>query len=88
MLVHVRIIGRENMRTAIGRYNTIKLELTFEALDDTERMRSDILTNNLIREENTLKLWFTDDDRRIPVRAKYITRPFNVFWNIRRYYAF
>jgi len=80
-----RFVGSERLRTNIGSFQTNRVEITFEQYDDTRGLRSDILTNNLVNEDNRLIFWFTDDENQIPVRASYNMRPFNVNWTIRRY---
>jgi hypothetical protein len=80
-----RFLGTEQLRTTIGSFMTNRVEISFEQYDDTRGLRSDILTNNLVNEDNRLIFWFTDDERQIPVRASYNMRPFNVNWTIRNY---
>ena len=83
VLITTKYLGSENLRTNIGRVQADKIEISFQWYDGTRKMRSDILTNNLWFEGNKLIFWFTDDDRKIPVKAQYIMKPFNVNWNIR-----
>jgi len=80
-----RFLGTETIRTNIGRLQTDMIEISFTPVDDVVRLRSDILTNNLVSENNRLLLWFTNDERQIPVRAAYVMQPFNVSWTIRSY---
>jgi|GEM_PF-1238503 len=87
VIITTRWTGSETLRTNIGRVNTNKIEISFRSYDDTEKMRSDILTNNLHNEENKLFFWFTNDGRQIPVRSQYTYRPANIFWNIRSWDA-
>ena len=78
-----RFLGTESIRTSVGRLRANMIEVSFTPYDNAPRLRSDVLTNNLVSEDNRLLLWFTDDARQIPVRASYIMQPFNVNWTIR-----
>ncbi|MBW6516217.1 MAG: DUF3108 domain-containing protein [Candidatus Cloacimonetes bacterium] len=69
----------------IGKRNTIKYSINFQQSSNNQKQRSDVLTNNIIKEDNTLYLWFTDDDERLPLQAEYDTSPFSVFWTLESY---
>ena len=75
----------EFIRTSIGGFDANRVEISFKWLDDTRKMRSDILTNNLWLEENKLIFWFTDDERQIPIKSQYVMKPFNVNWSIKSF---
>jgi hypothetical protein len=81
--INSKFIGTESIRASIGNFTVNRIEISFTPIDDVRRLRSDILTNNLVSEHNKLHLWFTDDQAQIPVRASYIMQPFNVTWSIR-----
>ena len=83
VLLSTKYIESETIKTNIGRRNTNKIELYFKWYDNTQKMRSDILTNNIWLEDNTLTFWFTDDEKQIPVKAQYNMKPFSVFWNLK-----
>lgn len=87
--INVRKVENEILNTSIGRKEVVKYAITFFKNDNidnfnTQKLRSDVLTNNLVNEENLLYFWFTDDEERIPVRAQYVMSPFNVAWNIKK----
>jgi len=44
-----------------------------------------MLTNNLVDEKKELFFWFTDDGRKIPVKAKFTSKPFPVYWTLENY---
>jgi len=56
----------------------IKLKL----LTNNEYFRSDVLTNNLIKDDNELLLWFSRQTRNLPVKAEFKETPFSVFWHL------
>lgn len=78
-------IGEEVIKTPLGKLNSIKVQISFERISNQEKERSDMLTNNLVNEEKSLIFWFSDDERRIPLKAKFIMKPFSVVWKIKNY---
>ncbi len=62
-----------------------KFKISFKKKNNRKKERTDMLTNNLVKEENDLYFWITDDERRIPVRAEYKMLPFSVYWNLKKY---
>ena len=78
---NIALIGRDR----IGRRNALKYRIEFEKISDYATQRSDVLTNNIVKEENALFLWFSDDDERLPLQAEYESSPFSVFWTLERY---
>lgn len=80
-----REMEKETLRTVLGRVPTIKVQYTFTAADGAKRERSDILTNNLVSRGDPLYFWFTNDERRIPVRASFRMSPFPVSWELESY---
>jgi hypothetical protein len=78
-------IGEEIIKTPLGKLNSIKVQISFERITNQEKERSDMLTNNLVNEEKSLIFWFSDDERRIPLKAKFIMKPFSVVWKIENY---
>ena len=79
---HYRLLEVERLKTSIGKVMARKVEITFTPMNDTPRQRSDMLTNNLVSRGAPLIFWFTDDDRRLPVRASFRMSPFAVNWVI------
>ncbi len=82
---HYIKIGEEVIKTSLGKLNSIKVQISFERITNQEKERSDMLTNNLVNEEKSLIFWFSDDERRIPLKAKFIMKPFSVVWKIENY---
>jgi hypothetical protein len=83
--VNYQVVDREGRRTALGRIPTKKVRLEFTKLSDQPKEHSDILTSNLVSESNNLLFWFSDDDRNIPVRARFDSSPFPVIWKLNSY---
>ena len=69
------------------KYFTNRIKLNFQKLSDKEPPKSDMLTNNLVNEDNTLYFWITTDAERLPIKAKYKMKPFSVFWELESYEA-
>lgn len=82
--VSVKYLEAEQLKTNIGNVMTHKIQITFAHLDDKERPKSDILSNNLIEPGNILTFWITTDERRLPVRAQYTMRRLSISWSIRK----
>ena len=55
--VHARIVRREKVQTPAGRFDCVRVEPRMFRSDGTER-------------EERLFIWYTDDDRKIPVRIR------------------
>ncbi|MDP8269477.1 MAG: DUF3108 domain-containing protein [Candidatus Tenebribacter davisii] len=83
--VQYSVIGKEIISTKLGRINTIKVKLNFQKYSNREKERSDMLTNNLVNEERSLIFWFSDDEQRLPVKAKFLMKPFAVVWKLNSY---
>ncbi len=83
--IKYEFIGKETINCAIGKVDARIVKITCEKYSDEKPKRSDMLTNNLVNEKNALYFWFTDDERRIPVKAKYSMKPFPVIWKIESY---
>ena len=78
-----RFLSSESIKTPLGLKKTIKVAISFELIDEKPSGRSDILTNNLVKPENTLLFWFTEDDQRIPVKAIYTMKKLSVNWFVK-----
>ena len=81
-IINIKYIKNEQIKSAIGNHQTKKVMATFTPYNNKEKMRSDIFTNNLVSPDNTLYIWFTDDETQIPVRTQYNMKPFNINWVI------
>ena len=57
-----------------------KYEIKFRKESSNQSRRSDVLTNNIVKEGNTLYLWFSKDEERLPMQAEYKMSPFSVMW--------
>ena len=80
-----KILGKKEIKTILGKLKTIKVRVDFEKISPQEKERSDLLTNNLVNEKKPLFLWFSDDERGIPVKAKYPVSPFYIIWKLEKY---
>lgn len=83
--VKYEFIGKETINCAIGKIDARIVKITCEKYSDENPKRSDMLTNNLVNEKNVLYFWFTDDEKSIPVKARYSMKPFPVIWKIESY---
>lgn len=79
-LARATVLGREEVRTHLGTQQAIKVGIRFLEPEQTreERKKSDVLTNNLVRGKTKLTIWFSDDERKIPLRAQYRLVPFSL----------
>lgn len=84
-ICNVNFVKKEKMKTVLGVKNTIKVKLDFKKNGVFSKGKSDILTNNLVSESNSLYFWFTDDELKIPVKAEYTSSPFAVTWLLTNY---
>ena len=81
--VNTRLRGYEQLSTHLGLRQTIRIEVSFEEFDDTPKIRSDIFTNNIVNPNNTLHIWFTNDDQKFPIKTQYNMKPFNIQWTLK-----
>ena len=79
------IIGTENLKTKLGRMDAVKVKFTFQQISEEEKENSDMLTNNLVNEERALYFWLSNDERKIPLKAKFMMKPFSVTWKLENY---
>jgi len=73
------------INTILGKKKSILVKLDFKKIKGAVKIKSDILTNNLVNEKNSLYFWFSDDQYRIPLKAEYQTSPFSVTWLLTNY---
>ncbi len=83
--VNYKVIGKETISTKLGKKQAIKVELNFNNYLSEEKERSDMLTNNLVNPERSLIFWFSDDEQRLPLKAKFMMKPFAVVWKLNSY---
>ncbi|MEA2096477.1 MAG: DUF3108 domain-containing protein [Candidatus Cloacimonadota bacterium] len=79
------VVGKEKISTIFGKRSTIKVKLNFQNYLNREKERTDMLTNNLVNEERSLLFWFSDDEQRLPLKAKFMMKPFAVVWKLNSY---
>lgn len=79
-LVRAKVLGRERVKTRLGSHQAIKVQVNYLLAEETpqERRKSDILTNNLVREKTRVIIWFTDDEDKIPLKAQCRSAPFTI----------
>ncbi len=83
--VNFRIMHKEKVKSCLGKKMTCKYELSFKPVDDKKKEKSDLLTSNIVNHKRYLYFWFTDDENRIPVKAKFTAEPFAVSWILKDY---
>ena len=83
--VNYQLLAKEEIKTKIGKFAALKVELSFQKISQEKKENSDMLTNNLVDEEKTLLFWFSDDAARIPLRAEFTMKPFPVVWELLKY---
>ncbi len=76
---------KEIIKTSMGKFPAIRIKMRFHKISAEPKENSDMLTNQLVNEDNTLYLWISDDNRHLPLRAKYERKPFPVYWEITSY---
>ena len=62
-----------------------KYKITFNKTTDYATKRSDVLTNNIVKEDSSLYLWFTKSEERLPIKAEYEMTPFALTWRLNDY---
>ncbi|MCK5052154.1 MAG: DUF3108 domain-containing protein [Candidatus Cloacimonetes bacterium] len=83
--VKYTVVGKEKISTKFGKRSAIKVKMNFQNYLNGEKERSDMLTNNLVNEERSLFFWFSDDEQRLPLKAKFMMKPFAVVWKLNSY---
>ncbi len=78
----ITIEEKEVIRTKLGKVQTVKVRIDFQRTSERKKERSDMLTNNLVNEEVPMYIWFTCDDKKLPIRAKFASSPFAVTWTL------
>lgn len=86
-MANYKFVKYETINTVLGKKKTFKIKLSFQKLSDQKRIKSDILTNNLVNESNFLYFWITEDQFKIPVKAEYTSSPFSTTWILTNYKA-
>lgn len=77
--------GTDEIKTIFGKKKAYKLKINFVRFSEKEKERSDIFTNNIVNEKNTLIMWISLDENRIPLLAIYKRKPFPVKWKLTKY---
>ena len=80
-----RVVKKEMINTILGKQEAFVVEVVFQKISQTARKRSDMLTNNLVNEDNVLTLWISDSKERLPLKARYSIKPFAVYWILDAY---
>ena len=83
--VEYSVVGKEKISTIFGKKSAIKVKLNFHNYSNEDKERTDMLTNNLVSEERSLIFWFSDDEQRLPLKAKFMMKPFSVVWKLNSY---
>ncbi|MBN1326772.1 MAG: DUF3108 domain-containing protein [Candidatus Cloacimonetes bacterium] len=77
-----RYLGTVKINSCLGRIECLHIKLNFKKINPDESERSDMLTNNLVNEKVALEFWLSNDQYRIPVKAKFQMKPFPVIWRL------
>ena len=80
-----KLIKKESIKTVLGKKDALVIELDFEKISASDKENTDMLTNNLVDEDKNLIFWISDDDKRIPLKAKFTMKPFAVSWELLKY---
>ena len=80
-----KLIKKESIKTVLGKKDALVIELDFEKISTSNKENTDMLTNNLVDEDKNLIFWISDDDKRIPLKAKFTMKPFAVSWELLKY---
>ncbi len=76
-----KIVGTETISIAGHNFKVDIVEVSIEDTSDI-RERSDMLTNNIFKDNKKLSIWFTRDKKRLPVLTKYQGWPFSTWWQL------
>lgn len=82
---HYKLMGSEKIKTIFGKKAALKVKFSFEKISKLPKENTDMLTNNLVDEGKHLLFWFSDDEKRIPLRAEFNMKPFPVVWELENY---
>jgi len=80
-----QVLHDELLDTKLGKVLSQKVKIVFQKTSKNKKEQSDMLTNNLVSEENVLYFWFSKDTRKIPIKAQYSMKPFPVIWSLKSY---
>jgi len=83
--VDYKVLKKEKISTKLGKKKAIKVKINFTNYLQTEKENTDMLTNNLVSEDRSLIFWFSDDEQRLPLKAKFMMKPFAVVWKLNSY---
>ncbi|KQC11820.1 MAG: hypothetical protein APR54_02725 [Candidatus Cloacimonas sp. SDB] len=79
------IVGLDRISSYAGKKEAVQLKLDFSRISEGKAERSDMLTNNLVTAENSLYLWISNDEKRLPLKAEFSMKPFSVVWKMTAY---
>ncbi|MCF7911708.1 MAG: DUF3108 domain-containing protein [Candidatus Cloacimonetes bacterium] len=80
-----QVVDTAEINTVIGKQEAYIVEIRFSRISQSKRERSDMLTNNLVNEDNLLTLWISTSKENIPLKARYSMKPFAVYWILEAY---
>lgn len=75
----------EPIKIGKRQYYSKKYKITYKKEKAGKDENTDMLTNNLVGADKILYLWFTDNKFRIPVKSKFLMKPFSVYWKLKEY---
>lgn len=73
-------LGSKLIRSPWGKVRATETRIRFDTdHPDAERSRkTDVLTNRLVRRSTDLRIWFSDDDKAVPLKLTYRCSPFDI----------
>jgi len=83
--LHSELIGREKISTPLGKQWATKVRFTFKKNFQGETENTDMVTNNLIREDRELILWFGEQKPYLPLMAKASHKLVPVYLTLQKY---
>lgn len=76
----LRLDGRERIRTKLGKYTCTRYQIRFTPLSAKTMPYVDMVTHNLLKENNKLTLWISEDG--IPLKAVVRKGAIGMIWEI------
>ncbi len=74
----------ETINTELGKFEAHRIEVHFLKISEGDFKCTDIFTNNVLRENQLLELWISED-KQIPLKAILHHPKHKVYWNISDY---
>jgi len=78
--VGVEALGSERIRSPWGKAQATETHIRFytDHPDARRSRKTDVLTNRLVKRDTDLRIWFSQDEGRVPLKLTYDGSPFNI----------